>query len=645
MAAGDAGRGAGWGVSRDGVRLGLSGARRGRRTRPGWEEDMRPRRTPQRRARAVCTVAAVVALSLLPWGAASAVLDPGVPSHTAPRGHADRADRAGLGGRTAASTAATTTGTTAGTTAGTATEGQAARADGRATLGDDRGPGRKGAPVPASGADLHGADDVPDSRAGRLLQAAATWDLDPRLLEPTPIDSAETASARKALARLDVRVPKVLDRYELRLSLARAARERAAEAQRSLEQAREEAAAAARRYRADRALLVALVTDDYQTGSLGTAQLVMSANDPDDLFSGMTVLDQLSDSQAGVVLATERSLVLLNAAVERVEVLTEVTARRFEVAQAALASAQAARRQVLADVMATEKLLRRSVIADQIVALQLAQERLLEQASAFGTAAAADGKVFFPLPADSGYVDNNNWGHQSGLWASVHTGDDFSVGCGTPVLAATSGTIEISTAESWSGAWLVKVSQGPGELTTWYAHMQALNVTDGQQVRAGQQIGLVGAEGNATGCHLHFEVHPVGGSIYEDNIDPVAWLVAVGAYYGSPPPKPPGTVVVVAPPATSTDEDADGKQGKGDDGKQGTDDGRNGGKDGAADGDGRGGTGDGDGSGGEAPVPPWTQPDDSEAGTDGGTGGATDGGTGPIEPEPTGVPDAGPATG
>jgi endonuclease/exonuclease/phosphatase family metal-dependent hydrolase len=68
------------------------------------------------------------------------------------------------------------------------------------------------------------------------------------------------------------------------------------------------------------------------------------------------------------------------------------------------------------------------------------------------------------------------------------------------------------------------VSTGIGQLTTWYAHMQAVTVADGETVTAGQRIGAVGALGNATGCHLHFEVHPRGGSIYQDSVDPSAWL-------------------------------------------------------------------------------------------------------------------------
>lgn len=97
--------------------------------------------------------------------------------------------------------------------------------------------------------------------------------------------------------------------------------------------------------------------------------------------------------------------------------------------------------------------------------------------------------------------------------------------CGTPVLAATAGTVEIDTTQSWAGRWLVKIVTGPTTVATWYAHMQALDVTAGQVIAAGEVIGQAGAEGNSTGCHLHFEVHLKNGSIYgPDNVNPTPWL-------------------------------------------------------------------------------------------------------------------------
>lgn len=135
------------------------------------------------------------------------------------------------------------------------------------------------------------------------------------------------------------------------------------------------------------------------------------------------------------------------------------------------------------------------------------------------------GGVVYPVPPAIIGTDSQNWGGSGSHWSSWHTGTDLSVPCGTPVLAVTAGTIEIETGQAWAGTWLVRVVTGPDSVATWYAHMQKLNVRAGQTVRAGQQIGEVGARGNATGCHLHFEVHLHNGSIYgPDNIDPSQWL-------------------------------------------------------------------------------------------------------------------------
>jgi murein DD-endopeptidase MepM/ murein hydrolase activator NlpD len=55
--------------------------------------------------------------------------------------------------------------------------------------------------------------------------------------------------------------------------------------------------------------------------------------------------------------------------------------------------------------------------------------------------------------------------------------------------------------------------------------MQQVTVARGETVQPGQQIGVVGNEGNSDGCHLHFEVHTKNGPIYgPDNVDPSQWL-------------------------------------------------------------------------------------------------------------------------
>ena len=135
------------------------------------------------------------------------------------------------------------------------------------------------------------------------------------------------------------------------------------------------------------------------------------------------------------------------------------------------------------------------------------------------------GAVVLPVPAHLADSDRHNWGGGGASWSSWHTGTDFSAACATPVLATHAGTVEIDTNQGWAGRWLVKITRGPGQLTTWYAHMQKVLVDDGQTVTPGEQIGEVGTEGNSTGCHLHFEVHTKNGSIYgPDNVDPSTWL-------------------------------------------------------------------------------------------------------------------------
>ena len=98
-----------------------------------------------------------------------------------------------------------------------------------------------------------------------------------------------------------------------------------------------------------------------------------------------------------------------------------------------------------------------------------------------------------------------------------HTGIDVSATTGTPITAAKSGQVIISekgTGSTWSYGEYVVIDHGDGT-TTLYAHMSYRAASEGQIVTQGQYIGDVGATGNVTGPHLHFEVRkkrPAGGS-------------------------------------------------------------------------------------------------------------------------------------
>ena len=102
------------------------------------------------------------------------------------------------------------------------------------------------------------------------------------------------------------------------------------------------------------------------------------------------------------------------------------------------------------------------------------------------------------------------FGESGSLWASTHTGLDFAAPTGTPVRAATAGTV---TSVGWAGAYGNKIEiTHPDGSQTWYAHLSRTDVQVGSQVGTGTLIGAVGATGNVTGPHLHFEVRPDGDS-------------------------------------------------------------------------------------------------------------------------------------
>ncbi|MYU23421.1 peptidoglycan DD-metalloendopeptidase family protein [Streptomyces sp. SID8352] len=111
---------------------------------------------------------------------------------------------------------------------------------------------------------------------------------------------------------------------------------------------------------------------------------------------------------------------------------------------------------------------------------------------------------------------------QAGInWMSVHTGIDFPVSYGTPVMAATDGTVRTQFNSAYGNMLILTAKDGT---ETWYCHLSTYHVPSGTPVKAGDRIAYSGNSGNSTGPHLHFEVRPGGGAA----IDPLAWLRSHG---------------------------------------------------------------------------------------------------------------------
>ncbi len=86
----------------------------------------------------------------------------------------------------------------------------------------------------------------------------------------------------------------------------------------------------------------------------------------------------------------------------------------------------------------------------------------------------------------------------------LHRGIDISSPAGTPIKATAAGIVSFS---GWNrgGGNTVVIEHGKG-ISTCYAHNRANAVVVGQIVKRGDIIGYVGATGNATGNHVHYEI-------------------------------------------------------------------------------------------------------------------------------------------
>lgn len=141
-----------------------------------------------------------------------------------------------------------------------------------------------------------------------------------------------------------------------------------------------------------------------------------------------------------------------------------------------------------------------------------------------------------------------------------HAGLDIAAPLGTPEFAAANGVVINAGTASGYGLW-VRIRTADGVVLT-YGHMDTILVHVGQSVAAGQKIATVGARGNATGPHLHFQVNAANGAV----MNALSWLLSHGisptggttGRHAAPVPAPAAAPVAPAVGVADTGRDSNG---------------------------------------------------------------------------------------
>lgn len=415
-----------------------------------------------------------------------------------------------------------------------------------------------------TGTTTAGADDIDDRRAAAEAQQRAMQDEREQLESELEHTDAELARAVLDLNTVEARLPVAeAELAAAEAELERAEREAAILAQRLSDAQLEEAQVAqqiqegAGKVEEARADIAQMAREEFRgTDDTSALGLVTGAQSTEEFIDGYAASSSAARSQSRTLAelqaqeAIARNLQARLGAIR--ETITELKRLADEnvVAKEAAKEAAEARKAEIEALIEQQKQLNATIEArkqaaieeldanaaegaaieedlKKIIAEQTERDRRLEEerrraAEAGGGGAPAPG-AFLGWPTANPVI-TSTYGmrfHPVLGYRRLHAGTDFRAYCGTPILAAQSGTVLYArTLAGLGNQVLVNHGYSGGQsVMSSYNHLSAFAVSSGQQVSRGQVVGYSGTSGTSTACHLHFEVYADGATV-----DPMGWL-------------------------------------------------------------------------------------------------------------------------
>ncbi|MBQ9794217.1 MAG: peptidoglycan DD-metalloendopeptidase family protein [Clostridia bacterium] len=265
----------------------------------------------------------------------------------------------------------------------------------------------------------------------------------------------------------------------------------------------------------------------YENGAVNDFELLFSSDSLSDYLERRDNFNSIMECVSDLRASTEQSLMKL----EDLNREYDIACEKYELYLTTLEEEQAALEVAMAefDLLNEELNLNLETLSERFTSLgttaaetaakleQLKKERLelyqqqIDDNNA--TFKPVDGGFIWPLDEYVSYRITSHYSTRTnpitGVGTEFHSGLDIACAKGSPILAAAGGVV---TKSAWYGGYGNCViiyhgqnNQGVG-VTTLYGHASKLICEEGQTVKQGDIVALVGTTGRSTGNHLHFSV-------------------------------------------------------------------------------------------------------------------------------------------
>ena len=148
------------------------------------------------------------------------------------------------------------------------------------------------------------------------------------------------------------------------------------------------------------------------------------------------------------------------------------------------------------------ELAKATIVAEEQLALKIEEQQKIKASTFEG--------VYFSVKPVTGTI-TSRYGSTESIRSHAHSGLDIAAPNGTPIKAASGGTVSFAGTSGGYGN-LVIIDHENG-VQTYYGHCSKIYVSVGDEIIAGDTIAAVGTTGFSTGNHLHFEIRKDGKTI------------------------------------------------------------------------------------------------------------------------------------